>query len=431
MGNICWVWHCSASTVYPTAGPTGGPTTRPTPTHTPAPTATPCAPNDPNPACTRKPCILPPSVGGGGVDQQQCNNGWGASLSVRAQIPVMNVTRWPWPRGLVTLNNHFWYEGGDETSAWSQIALLNDNTCPDERCDGPVDINWNGRVNIRLGLRWIRLRPGLESIAAGAWPEHWIEWNFDEREWNIGKDYGLGTIKNVAYNSEHVVHYYETSSAGKELNGVNFGCRRFFRPGVAVEYLQVPGRGQVPVTCEEDLPAYQVTLITRWAAQWAFEYDKWEKNGSTFDHCERRIGSSCRDRRCGGGQGPGPVDWCPVDRDVYGWTRYRLDGTNQCSVVRQDPSDEEGNPRRVRRIDCSRPVGWTTFNLTAFGNSTWYQDWSPVEARGLIDVKEEEAMSYVPGYNSAPAGGSFSSPSARVHGAIPVPVIEVQSLVGP
>jgi hypothetical protein len=419
LGGMCCSWECGAATAYPTGGPPAGTPIPPTATRRPAPTPTPCAPGDPN---CRQPCIVPPGVGSGGINQQNCNNGWGTSLNVRAQIPIMNVTRWPWPRGLVTLNNHFWYEGGNESGAWSLWVLPTD-TCPGEECDGPADPNWRGWVNIRLGLRWLRLRPGLEGIAAGPWPEHWIEWNFDERAWNLGQDYGRGAVQGAQYNTEHAIHAYETASAGKTVNGVNFGCRRYFRPGVATEDLQIPGGGTQRVTCEEDLPAYQVTLITRWAAQWAFEYDKWQVNGRTFDHCEHRIGSGCRDRRCG--DGVAPVDWCPVDRDVYGWSQYRVNGTGACSVVRRDDDN------KPERIDCSKPVGWTTFDLTAYGNPTWYTDWSPVEARGLIDVDEATAMTYVPGYNTPPPGGSFSSPSARVHGAIPVPVIEVQSVVGP
>ncbi len=109
-----------------------------------------------------------------------------------------------------------------------------------------------------------------------------------------------------------------------------------------------------------------------------------------------------------------------------------MNGTGACETVRVVHGDD--NPRvngTPLRIDCSRPVGWTTFDLSAYGNSTWYQDWTPVEARGLIDVDEAAAMTYVPGYNAPPPGGSFSFPSARVHGAIPVPIVEVQSVVGP
>ncbi len=311
LGRMCCTWDCSAATAYPTGGPPAGTPLPPTATRRPGPT--------PTPGGTRQPCIIPPGAGGGVIDQQQCNNGWGASLSVRAEIPIMNITRWPWPRGLVTLTNHFWYEGGNESGAWSQWVLPT-NTCPDEECDGPADPNWNGWVNIRLGLRWLRLRPGLEGIAAGPWPDHWIEWIFDERPWNVGRDFGYGVIHAAQYDTEHATHRYETSSAGLTANGVNFGCRRFFRPGVATEILQVPGRGLVTITCEEDLPAYQVALITRWAAQWAFEYDKWELNGQAFDGCAwtGEQGDHCP----GNGRG-----WCEKYRDVYGWNHYRVNGT--------------------------------------------------------------------------------------------------------
>ncbi len=367
----------------------------------------------------RQPCPFPPVVGSGGIGQQGCNSGWGANLSVRALIPVMNITRWPWPRGLVTLNNHLWYEGGNEVDAWSGVALPT-NTCSDKTCDGPANPNWDGRVNVRLGLRWMRLKPGLESLAAGPWPAHWIDWSFDERPWNLGQDYGRGVIQGAQYNTEHATHAYETASAGKTVNGVNFGCRRYFRPGVATEDLQIPGGGTQRVTCEEDLPAYQVTLVTRWAAQWAFEYDKWEVNGTAFDGCEWKPGSGCSDAKCNF-----KVDRCANYRDVPGWTSYRVEGTGGCHVVRRDHRNEP------ERIDCSQPVGWTTFDLSQFGSPAWYAEWSTVEVRGLIDVDEATAITYVPGRNVPPPGGSFSFPSARVHGAIPVPVIEVQSVVGP
>src|SRR5512142_442314 len=85
----CW-WECGAATAYPTPRPQGT-IAPPTPTRTPAPTATPCVPGSAN--CTRQPCLIPPNLGGGGIQQPQCNNGWGSSLSVQAQIPIMNITR--------------------------------------------------------------------------------------------------------------------------------------------------------------------------------------------------------------------------------------------------------------------------------------------------------------------------------------------------
>ncbi len=125
------------------------------------------------------------------------------SVSVSARIPCMIVQRWPYPRGLVNLENDFTVLGPWVSERGSSFTA-----------------EWEpGRMrNYLLEVEW-RFNEGSVPV-----------WFFDEREWNAEPDYASGFT---------VTHTYQTSSWEKPENGPSLEGRL-------------------------NLPAYQAQVYVQW-----------------------------------------------------------------------------------------------------------------------------------------------------------------------
>ncbi|MBN1933169.1 MAG: hypothetical protein JW934_00815 [Anaerolineae bacterium] len=240
-------------------------------------------------------------------------------VDVVAQVPPHLVIRNPWPRSLVTVINTFelqpeprYSAPGGESGNWSSAAL-------------PYSTGANGThegqiANYQMGLRWRRLddQPPV--------------WTFDERPWNVGRDYGLGAIANSA-EGWSVSHYYETASSDID-NPDRYGdpddkpCNG---PGL-------DGRW--------NLPAYQVQVGTHWTIEWAQQWDVWVK--------------VCSEARCVHSSGVWQLDLDPCNRGWAGWRR-------------EDHDIYEWQ----HRYD-----GWHIIDLTRYGSPTWYYTSYAVRSSG-------------------------------------------------
>jgi hypothetical protein len=344
------------------------------------------------------------SIGGGSASFQpltfdRCTGlDWGYQLSVWARVPPHRVQVDPFPRWLVAMGAPLPapYESGQAGRLTLQDypALTNASTpanCGPAYNDGgcwsnsanipnPIRRNAEGEAeprpgdvkDYRLGLRWRRI-----DIVSGndLGPIPPICWAFDERDWNIGRDYGYGPISNVACGTA-VEHIYETSSWDKPHNGANF------YPPEEVCGAQEHCCEQVPSQWTN--PAYQVTVPTYWAAEWAKEWYVWEQVGAEFGEC------GCY------GAPPGPFE------------------PNQpCTAppgICTQPGEWYGRIGRPRYDWVHHEEAWHTIDLRRFGGDNWYfTSWSVVTTgRG-----DWCAYEYTNG------GGT----------SVPVPVIEIQSVL--
>ncbi|GAB4448986.1 MAG: hypothetical protein Kow00120_19130 [Anaerolineae bacterium] len=186
---------------------------------------------------------------------------WGWALNVYAVVPPHVVERRPFPRGLVALQNEFKLrelpdfsvEGGPNGPGgaggfWSNTV----GTHQEPIMGGEFNII-DGIANYRLGLRWVRV---YQNGAFG--PPPLTCWEFDERAWNVGRDYGYGTIENAFCHAwpwvQVAYHTYETSSYDLPANG----------PRADLEAQIVPSW---------DLQSYQVKVPTWWQGEWAAEWE--------------------------------------------------------------------------------------------------------------------------------------------------------------
>jgi hypothetical protein len=96
-------------------------------------------------------------------------------------------------------------------------------------------------------LRWVR----VDTQCAFGRVESTC-WTFDERPWNLGRDFGYGVITNeyCGLPTDIVTHVYETTSYDLPANG----------PRVDLDAGIVPSW---------DLQAYQVTVPTFWQGEWS------------------------------------------------------------------------------------------------------------------------------------------------------------------
>ncbi|GAB4445265.1 MAG: hypothetical protein Kow00120_15240 [Anaerolineae bacterium] len=186
---------------------------------------------------------------------------WGWALNVYAIVPPHVVERQPFPRGLVTLPNTFMLRvepafalqggpngPGGEGGFWSNTVGTREQPIHGGEF-GVID----GIANYRLGLRWRRVY--AQSSFGPVEPTCWF---FDERSWNLGQDYGYGSIENTSCNTwpaaQLAYHTYETSSYDLLANGP--------RADLAA--------GTVP---SWDLQSYQVKVPTFWQGEWAAEWE--------------------------------------------------------------------------------------------------------------------------------------------------------------
>jgi len=236
--------------------------------------------------------------------------------------------------------------------------------------------------NYQIGLRWRRV--DVTEGDLGPYPP--ICWDFDERPWNVGQDYGYGRIPGTVCGSTSVTHIYETSSWGKPHNGPRFlpkeeACPPWDTDGCCE---QVPsGDG------EWDMPAYQVKVYTVWAAEWAVKWEEWEVVGTDWvpeNSCFSRpegetLGIPHRDCPYAGNPGCNTADpWCgQIAEEEYGWVEHF--------------------------------EGWYPIDLRDYGHPTWYYtSWA------VITTGEGPWCEY-----------EYADPNPG--DTVRVPVIEVQSVL--
>lgn len=319
----------------------------PTPPPEETPTPVPCIPSPPDMVC----------------EEEQ----WGYYIWVEARVPPHRVQVDPFPRWLVGMGAPLPppYESGEpgrltlmdypaftppglcapngpgfSEGCWSDPAAFPERG-PDEEPQ-PGDIR-----DYRLGLRWRRVRadqPDPNDLG----PVPPVCWDFDEREWNIGADYGYGPIPAMECGSTIVSHIYETSSWGKPHNGPRFvPPEEACPPGADHCCEQVPsGDG------EWDMPAYQVWVYTTWAAEYATKWEAWEQVGTDWSEC----------------------GWSGVDpTGSPSWQFCGDPPPGICVGVHGDPPTEWwgrwGEPRYewVEHFE-----GWNPIDLQAFGSGSWY-----------------------------------------------------------
>ncbi|MCP4589113.1 MAG: hypothetical protein GY842_00070, partial [bacterium] len=162
------------------------------------------------------PCDYPPTVDASGVIRQPCERWPGWSLHVEVRIPPSGILRNPWPRGLVGMENCFWYLGNADNEKWSEEAL----ECPDAadgvthdssvfECGDGTTVAEGATANYQIGVAWRQWRAGSDPVF-GQTPPDEITWVFQDREWNGGETMKFGP--NVCYT-------FETSSFGLEEFG--------------------------------------------------------------------------------------------------------------------------------------------------------------------------------------------------------------------
>jgi len=364
---------------------------------------------------------------------------WTWDLRVQAIVPPHIVQVRPFPRWLVGMGAPLPapYESGeagtltlqdypaltnflgacqpnaDSEGCWSQKHNKPDpiRTDPEtgEEAPLPGDIK-----DFRVGLRWRRIDVMSGDDDPSGAPA--TCWDWDEREWNIGQDYGYGPVPAVTC-GKSVSHIYETSSWGKPKNGPNFippedACTTW-TPACDSPSLP-PGEEarchcceQVPASLEDwaslpsfydfdpDLgawqnPAYQVKVPTYWALEWAAEWYQWEKvSGCAEDSCGCKVCEApggCSDRcdcRSGEGEGycSGENEFCDCD-DKYDWVHHNF-------------TDKR----------------WNLIDLRNYGKGTWYHTSWSVRTTG----------SY--------AGCAFEYGDPNPGTSVRIPVIEVQSVL--
>lgn len=129
---------------------------------------------------------------------------WGWALNVYAIVPPHVVERQPFPRGLVTLPNTFMLrvepafslQGGPNGPGGEGGFWSNTVSTREQPIHGGEFGVIGGIANYRLGLRWRRVY--AQSSFGPVEPTCWF---FDERSWNLGQDYGYGSIENTSCNT--------------------------------------------------------------------------------------------------------------------------------------------------------------------------------------------------------------------------------------
>lgn len=350
-------------------------------------------------------CVPGNMTAGGGLGSttfDKCEGyEWAYYLWVRALIPPHVVQVGPFPRWFVgmgaPLGGRF-ESGSPGTLVLNSVPVLStspdvcqpqydgegcwsEKACnPDWLCDGSR--SWDeddlavGYINkYRIGLRWRRVDQMSSGQDPGRVPS--ICWSFGDRAWNIGRDFGYGPVSNTACGST-VHHIYETSSYGLPANGPGF---------IPADEVCPPGKDHC---CEQipgvwDNPAYQVTVPTYWAVEWARDFERWEQvPGCAEDTCgcktcENPLGCSSKcDCTKGGTECTGDNEFCDCD-PRYDWVRY------------WEP--------------------WNVIDLRQYDEGTWYRtSWA------VVTTARYEGCNY-----------EYRDPSPGT--AVRVPVIEVQSVL--
>jgi hypothetical protein len=341
---------------------------------------------------------------------------WAYDLWVNAFIPPHIVQVRPFPRWLVGMGAPLPapYESGtpgnltlmdypaltnfegacvpqwDSDGCWSKRINL-----PDPVRDEPLP---GDRKDMRIGLRWRRIDIMPSDADPSGAPA--ICWDWDEREWNIGQDYGYGRVPAMSC-GKSVSHIYETSSWGKPRNGPNFipaedactswtsSCKSGSTASNCHCCEQIPGKMDdwygLPSLYDFDPslgpwqnPAYQVRVPTYWAVEWAYEMDIYEV---VSEECE------CE-------HWPG-----------WGTAACDLDGDGEADSDTKNVCEKEYD--WVNHFD-----GWNLVDLRNYGESTWYRISYSVRTTGDY---------------AGCIGGEYGDPNPG--DSVRIPVIEVQSVL--
>ena len=375
---------------------------------------------EPSSSPPKKECVPGTMTTAGGSFDRCDGMEWAYDLWVRAYIPPHIVQVRPFPRWFVGMGASLPhpYESGEpgNLTLMDYPALTNaDGACaprwdsegcwskeidiPDPERDDPLP---GDRRNMRIGLRWRRIdiMPGAED-PTGA-PA--ICWDWDEREWNIGQDYGYGRVPSISC-GKSVSHIYETASWGKPANGPNFipaedACASWTStcqsdslpaseekrchcceqiPGKMADWEQAAAAGYSydPGAGPWQNPAYQVKVPTYWAVEWAYEMDVYEM---VSEDCE-----------CISDPSRG-VAACDIDGD----------GEKDAGTWRECEEEYDW----VNHFN-----GWNLVDLRNYGESNWYRTSYSVRTTG----------SY--------AGCAFEYGDPNPGDSVRVPVIEIQSVI--
>lgn len=228
------------------------------------------------------------------------------SVSVSAQVPCMIVERWPYPRGLVNLENSF--------------SVL-----------GP----WKSETGRAFSEVWVpgKLRNYLLEIEWRFNEDSYPVWFFDEREWAEEPSHERGFS---------VSHTYQTSSWAKPENGPSLNGKL-------------------------ELPAYQVRVYVQWVP-WvhrSYEYTVEKRinfscqptDGTCLekqDFCEME-GYAARDQGCYRTVWKKyDSGWVPINLRDFGYTNAYY--TSSAAIdISQPPEDIPSVPETARWCD-SIPV---------------------------------------------------------------------------
>jgi hypothetical protein len=403
-----------------------------------------CEPEPPEPG--DEGCIPGDVTAGGGsatfpaITYDRCEGfDWGYRIDVWARVPPHRVQVDPFPRWLVAMGAPLPepFESGEpgrltlqDYPAYSPFpgfcgpngpggaggCWSNDVSFPDPVRTGPAGDEAPRPGDVKgyhIGLRWRRLdrTPG-DTLG----PVPPVCWDFDEREWNVGEDYGYGRISNVACGTA-VEHVYETSSWDKPRNGPNFLAAADVCPGwtpACLDRTTFPPAGRDPCHCCAQVPtsmqdwqasgypydaglgpwqnpAYQVRVPTYWAAEWKVEWWAWEVVGSEWDEC------GCT------GLAPGPFET---------WRACADRPAGVCTgAVASPPTEWWGQFGEPRYGWVKHENGWNLLDLRSYGSGTWYyQSWSVVTTGAF-------------------AGCNFEYGDPNPGTTVRVPVVEVQSVL--
>ena len=313
------------------------------------------------------PCI--PNYNADGIDINGCvEDGmhgfeWEYALHVSARVPPHLVQVDPFPRWLVAMGAPL---PSPFTSSRPGRLTLQDypGHTPPGLCapNGPgnADGCWSNSVaippthlyaepspgfvrNYRIGLRWRRL-DRTDGVDLGPYPP--ICWDFDERDWNVGADYGYGSIPASQCGSTSVTHVYETSSWGLPHNGP-----RYLPAEEACPAWEEHCCEQVPSDDGEwDMAAYQVRVYTTWAAEWQVRWESWEQVGMEWGDCG-----------CTGLDPTADPNWRSCGEPPPGICIGTVDGTEWWG--------RWGEPEYgwVEQVE-----GWHPIDLRLHGSPTWY-----------------------------------------------------------
>ncbi|MGD9101747.1 MAG: hypothetical protein PVF45_14795 [Anaerolineae bacterium] len=321
------------------------------------------------------PCT--PTFGDGGVELE-CEGEWDYYIYAWAGIPPHRVKRHPFPRGLVTLPNEFdllaepWISESGGPNFGGDGFYSDKVNIPDPVRDDPQpgDIK-----DYEIGVRWRRV--GDQHPQFGYVPLHCFD--FDERDWNV--EWGAAPAacgQPEADGHIRVSHAYETSSWDKpgDDNGPSWD-NPANGPRVDLENQVVPSW---------DLVAYQVRVPTYWVVEWRDRWYSWDLVGVEWGNC------GC---------------WGPPGEPTN--EPYRRGCTPPPGICNQ-PGEWYGRVGDPLYDWVEHDSEWYALDLRSYGYYDWFE------------------TSY-----SVISGGEFGGQEwwSDVMDAVPVPVIEVQSVLEP